>query len=114
MKKKLIKLIVIFFIFIGSFSNASSVESKIKIGLLVPMTGENKEIGDLIIKSARLAVLDINSDKLEIYPKDTRSNPDKALESAKEFRDMGINIVIGPVFYKSLIYLDEIVDMTFI
>ena len=114
MKKKLIKLTVIFFIFIGSFSNASSVEGKIKIGMLVPMTGENKEIGDLIIKSARLAVLDINSDKLEIYPKDTRSNPDKALESAKEFRDMGINIVIGPVFYKSLIYLDEIVDMTFI
>ena len=114
MKKKLIKLTVIFFIFIGSFSNASSVEGKIKIGMLVPMTGENKEIGDLIIKSARLAVLDINSDKLEIYPKDTRSNPDKALESAKEFQDMGINIVIGPVFYKSLIYLDEIVDMTFI
>ena len=114
MKKKLIKLTVIFFIFIGSFSNASSVEDKIKIGMLVPMTGENKEIGDLIIKSARLAVLDINSDKLEIYPKDTRSNPDKALESAKEFQDMGINIVIGPVFYKSLIYLDEIVDMTFI
>ena len=114
MKKKLIKLTVIFFIFIGSFSNASSVEGKIKIGMLVPMTGENKEIGDLIIKSARLAVLDINSDKLEIYPKDTRSNPDKALESAKEFRDMGINIVIGPVFYKSLIYLDEIVDITFI
>ena len=114
MKKKLIKLTVIFFIFIGSFSNASSVEGKIKIGMLVPMTGENKEIGDLIIKSARLAVLDINSDKLEIYPKDTRSNPDKALESAKELRDMGINIVIGPVFYKSLIYLDEIVDMTFI
>ena len=82
--------------------------------MLVPMTGDNKEIGELIIKAARLAVLDINSDKLEIYPKDTGSNPDKALKSAKELQDMGINIVIGPVFYKSLIYLDEVDDVTFI
>ena len=114
MKKKLIKLTVIFFIFIGSLSNVSSAEDKIKIGMLVPMTGENKEIGELIIKAARLAVLDINTDKLEIYPRDTGSNPDKALKSSKELQDMGINIVIGPVFYKSLIYLDEVDDMTFI
>ena len=63
MKKKLIKLTVIFFIFIGSFSNVGSTENKIKIGMLVPMTGDNKEIGELIIKAARLAVLDIDTDK---------------------------------------------------
>lgn len=114
MKKKLIKLTVIFFIFIGSFSNVDSAEDKIKIGMLVPMTGDNKEIGELIIKAARLAVLDIDTNKLELYPKDTASSPDKTLKSAKELRDMGINIVIGPVFYKSLIYLDEVVDVTFI
>ena len=114
MKKKLIKLTVIFFIFIGSFSNVDSAEDKIKIGILVPMTGDNKEIGELIIKAARLAVLDIDTNKLELYPKDTASSPDKTLKSAKELRDMGINIVIGPVFYKSLIYLDEVVDVTFI
>ena len=37
--------------------------------MLVPMTGENKEIGELIIKAVRLALLDIDTDKLEIYPK---------------------------------------------
>ena len=89
MKKKLIKLTVIFFIFIGSFSNVGSAEDKIKIGMLVPMTGENKEIGELIIKAARLAVLDIDTDKLEIYPRDTGSNPDKALKSAKELQRHG-------------------------
>ncbi len=114
MKKKLKKLSIIFLILIGSFSNVGSVENKIKIGMLVPMTGDNKEIGELIIKAARLAVLDINTNNLEIYPKDTGSSPEKALKSAKEFRDMGINIVIGPVFYKSLIYLDEINDITFL
>ena len=114
MNKKLKKLTIIFFILFGSFSNASSSENKIKIGMLVPMTGDNKEIGDLIIKAARLAILDINTNNLEIYPKDTGSNPDRTLKSAKELRDMGINIVIGPVFYKSLIYLNEIDNMTFL
>ena len=114
MNKKLKKLTIIFFILFGSFSNASSSENKIKIGMLIPMTGDNKEIGDLIIKAARLAILDINTNNLEIYPKDTGSNPDRTLKSAKELRDMGINIVIGPVFYKSLIYLNEIDNMTFL
>ena len=114
MNKKLKKLTIIFFILFGSFLNASSSENKIKIGMLVPMTGDNKEIGDLIIKAARLAILDINTNNLEIYPKDTGSNPDRTLKSAKELRDMGINIVIGPVFYKSLIYLNEIDNMTFL
>ena len=114
MNKKLKKLTIIFFILFGSFLNASSSENKIKIGMLVPMTGDNKEIGDLIIKAARLAILDINTNNLEIYPKDTGSNPDRTLKSAKELGDMGINIVIGPVFYKSLIYLNEIDNMTFL
>ena len=54
-----------------------SEEEKIKIGLLVPMTGDNKDLGQLIIKSTRMALEDIGNDKLEIYPKDTSSDPDK-------------------------------------
>ena len=49
--KKINKTTVIF-IFIGSFTDVGSVEDKIKIGMLVPMTGDNKEIGELIIKAA--------------------------------------------------------------
>ena len=49
MKKNLKKFIIILFILIGSFSRANSLEDKIKIGMLVPMTGDNKEIGQLII-----------------------------------------------------------------
>ena len=36
-------------------------DEKIKIGLLVPLTGENSEIGQSIIKSTRLAVNKINN-----------------------------------------------------
>ena len=91
-----------------------SDEEKIKIGLLVPMTGDNKDLGQLIIKSTRMALEDIGNNKLEIYPKDTSSNPDKALKSAIELKNIGIKIVIGPIFYKSLSYLDNVEDIIFL
>ncbi len=89
-------------------------EDKIKIGLLVPTTGDDKNIGEQIIKSTRIALKDIDTENLEIYLKDTNSNPNKTMRSAIEFRDMGIKIVIGPVFYKSLKYLNEIPEVTFL
>ena len=93
---------------------AISAEKKIKIGLLVPITGDNKDLGNQIIKSTRIALKDINTEKLEIYVKDTNSNPERTMKSAIEFRDMGIKIVIGPIYYKSLVYLDEVKEITFL
>ena len=55
-----------------------------------------------------------NSSKIEIYPKDTASNPDKTLKSAMELKENGVQIVIGPVFYKNLIYLDQVQDLIFL
>ena len=107
-------LLLIFFGLVCNLSSAISDDNKIKIGLLIPLTGNDKKIGDQIIKSTRMALQDINTDKIEIYPKDTNSNPTKTLSSAKEFKEMGIKIVIGPVFYKNIEYLDEVKEITFL
>ena len=109
--------IILFLFFLKStiFLNFTFAEvNKVKIGLLVPLTGDNSEIGKQIIKATRLALNDINSDSLEIFPKDTQSNPDKTLSSAIELSDLGINLVIGPVFYENLIHLDQVKDLTFL
>ena len=87
---------------------------KIRIGLLIPLTGKNSEIGQSIIKSARLAINTINNSSIEIIPKDTQSNPEITLVAAKELANSGIKIVIGPVFNESLIYLDELSELTFL
>ena len=114
----MIKLIKIIFFIILSFyflffPNVNAQE-KIKIGLLIPMSGENKEIGESIIKAVGLAVKDIDNDLIEIYPKDTATKANQTLRSAFELGEMGIKIVIGPVFYESLTYLDEMKDLTFL
>ena len=113
--KKLTK--IIFFIslnFCLLFSYSAKALEKLQIGLLVPMTGLNKDLGQSIIKAVRLSVKDIDSDLIEIIPKDTGSKSDQTLKSAFELKQMGVKIVIGPIFYQNLIYLDEIKDLTFL
>jgi hypothetical protein len=97
------------------FNNSSfAEENKVKIGLLVPLTGDNAKIGKQIIKATHLALKDINSEKLEIFPRDTQSDPNKTLLSAIELSQLGVNLVIGPVFHENLTYLEELKDITFL
>ena len=109
---KIIKILVTFFFLF--FSINLKAEEKIKIGLLVPLSGENKEIGQQITKAVRLAVKDINSDFIEIIPRDTASTANKTLRSAIELKNLGVQVVIGPVFFNSLTYLDEVKELTFL
>ena len=109
---KILLTAAIFSLFVNSTGSTSS--EKIKIGLLIPMTGEKKYLGQLIIKSTRMALEDIGINKIEIYPKDTGSDPNRTLQSAIELKNAGIKIVIGPIFFENLIYLDEIKDMIFL
>ena len=112
--KKIIKIILLLTFALSLSLMGVFAEEKIKIGLLVPLTGQNSEIGQSIIKSTRLAVNQINSLSIEIIPKDTASNPEITLRSANELNKLGVKIVIGPVFNKNLIYLDELKELTFL
>ncbi|MDA9681137.1 ABC transporter substrate-binding protein [Candidatus Pelagibacter sp.] len=108
---------IIFFVFLNLiliFLNTAVTAEKIKIGLLVPMTGNNKDLGQSIIKAVSLAIKDIDSDLIEIIPKDTATRPNQTLKSAFELKEMGVKVVIGPIFYESLTYLDEMKDLTFL
>ena len=109
---KIIFLVILNFSLLLSFPTQSS--EKLKIGLMVPLTGPNKDLGQSIIKAVRLAIKDIDSNFIEIIPKDTASKANKALKSAFELKQMGIKVVIGPVFYESISYLDEIKEITFL
>ena len=112
---KILKIIIFtIFGFFYQFSHSFTFEEKIKIGLLVPLSGDNKEIGKQIIKSTRIALKDINSKNIEIIPRDTKSNANQTIKSALELKDLGVKIIIGPVFYESLNYLDEVEDIIFV
>ncbi len=113
MKKLYIIVLKVFLIVVFTNLKANSDE-KIKIGLIVPLTGEYSYIGKSIIKSARMALNKINDNRVTIIPRDTKANPIDTLRVSKELYANGIKIIIGPVFNDSNKYLDELNEVTFL
>ena len=86
----------------------------LKVGVLLPLSGEFKDIGESFLKAIQLALYDISNKNIKIYPKDSGGNALSTYQAAKEFEKLNINIVIGPIFYESLEKLGEISNITFI
>ena len=114
MNKFLKTLFSVFLTLLLETSVSYSEQPKIKIGVLAPLSGENASLGKQILNSIRMALIDISNNKIEIYPKDTKSDPDITLRSALELEQMGIFLVVGPVFHKNLLYLDKVKNITFL
>tara|TARA_B100000700_G_C14943120_1_gene807774 strand:- start:150 stop:1301 length:1152 start_codon:yes stop_codon:yes gene_type:complete len=112
--KKFTKLIIFTFFSLLLVIPQSLAGEKIKIGLIVPLSGEYKKIGNSILKSVRLAINKIDDDKIEIIPRDTKSNPETTLRVSKELYEQGVKIIIGPVFNKNLVYLNELDEVIFL
>ena len=112
--KTFINLIITFSLFIYLFSQNVYSAEKIKIGLIVPLSGEYKLIGKSIVRSVRLAVNKINDRKIEIIPRDTKSNPEETLKVSQELQNLGVKIIIGPVFNENVKYLNQINEVTFL
>ena len=86
----------------------------LRIGVMLPFSGQFKEIGESILEVIKLAVFDIGKKNIVIYPKDSGGNMSDSYFAAKEFEKEGIKVVIGPLFYESLEKLDEINSISFL
>ena len=112
---KLFKIFLIILVFLFfKHSDGLTEDEKIKIGLLVPLSGDNKNLGEQIIKSTKMALQEIGTDKIEIFPKDAGSDANTTLKSAYALKKIGVKIIIGPVFFDNLSYLGEVEDTVFL
>jgi len=122
MKKFLILSILTYLLFIinshAAEENSNNTVLKngkiLKIGILLPLSGDYQILGQSFLKAVQLALKDIANENIKIYPKDSKGNSLDALKAAKEFEEDEIKIVIGPIFHESLEMLDEINNITFI
>ena len=99
---------------INQESDQSENENVLKIGVLLPLTGKFEEIGKSFLQAIQLALYEISNKNIIIYPKDNKGDAKETYKAAKEFEEMGIKIVIGPIFNESLERLNEIKSITFI
>ena len=94
-----IKLIFSILLIFNFNFKALSAE-KIKIGLLIPVTGEYGKIGRAVINSVRLALNSINDNRIEILPRDTRADPSTTLKIAKDLaKEYHLRVPITEMLY---------------
>ena len=77
-------------------------KSKIKVGVMLPLSGKHGEIGNLILNAMEMAIFQTEENKLQLIIKDTEGKPERAKEVFKDLIDQNINIFIGPLFSKTL------------
>ena len=101
MKKLFIFSILTYLLFtINSNAVSQNLNEKVlKIGVLLPLSGKFQDTGESFLKAIQLALYDISNENIKIYPKDSKANALNTYVAAKEFEDLGIKIVIGPIFY---------------
>ena len=112
--KKLLNLTTFVFIFFIFTIKLFASEEKIKIGLLLPLTGQNQEIGKSVLRAVNLAINKIDDPSLEVYPKNNYDNSEGNFRAAQILYDEGIRIFIGPIFEKNTKDLEKFDDAIFI
>ena len=96
------------------FADENKQTNVLKIGVLAPMSGDLKSLGEEMLYSINLALHDINDPSIKIYPKDSGSNKEKIIESCEEFKKEGIKIIIGPMDSKFSKELQKFEDLIFL
>jgi branched-chain amino acid transport system substrate-binding protein len=89
---------------VESTKKATSESEDITIGALLPLTGSVASIGEASRVALEVSAEDINSyysglgsgKNVKLIVRDTKSDPETALEQLKELDKMGIKLVIGP------------------
>ena len=115
MKKKLILLIPYIIIFFNSNLLGNEDKNILKIGLLAPLSGEYKELGDSLLHSLELALNEINDNKVFIIPRDSGFNDTKKLNSAiQDLKSNDVKIIIGPISHKDFKEVNKYNDIVFI
>ena len=87
--------------------NAPQANGKLlRVGLLVPLTGRNADIGRAMQDSATMALYDKYASlslqestvRVELLPKDTGDTPEQAAAAATQAIEQGAQFLIGPIF----------------
>jgi branched-chain amino acid transport system substrate-binding protein len=69
----------------------------VKVGLLVPMSGANAELGKAMLEAAQLALFTTGGEQLTLVPRDTAGTPEGAANAARQAIAEGAKLLLGPL-----------------
>jgi ABC-type branched-subunit amino acid transport system substrate-binding protein len=83
---------------------------KIRVGLLLPLTGPVKSIGEILLNTAQLSVFNNNNKKILLRVYDTNGTTFGAVKAINKAVSDGIDVVVGPLFHAETQAIKNIVQ----
>lgn len=84
-----------------------SLFSGMRVGLLLPLSGPHKAVGESLLNASQLALFDIADDKFDLLIGDTGGTPEGARAAARSLLDQGARLLLGPLFSTSVTSVSE-------
>jgi len=70
----------------------------VRVGLLVPLTGQSAPVGQALLNAAQMALFDIGDERFVLQAYDTKGTPEGAVEASTTALAHGIQLILGPLF----------------
>ena len=78
-------------------SPGAAAGGKVRVALLLPLSGQNAVLGSAMLDAAQMALYDVADDRLELLPHDTQGTADAAAAAARAAVGEGARLIIGPL-----------------
>ena len=74
----------------------------LRIGVLLPLSGQLGSLGQDLLKSAQLALFANDSQRLLLYPEDTKGTPEGTKKALKRLDKLGVDVIVGPLLAENV------------
>ena len=80
----------------------------IKVGLLLPMSGKNSNIGNSLLKASLLSLNKTKNKNIKLLIRDTENKDKNIISSYYELINEDVDIILGPLFSKNIKLINPI------
>ena len=103
MKNFCIKFFLLSFLLLNLTIAANSKNQSLRIGAILPLTGDYQEVGNKILKTFELTIFELSNVDVTLIPFDNNSTEAGTRFAFKELQMQKVDIVLGPIFMKNLL-----------
>ena len=107
MKKISIKFFLLSFLLLSLTFAAESKNQTLRIGAILPLTGDYKEIGNKVLKTFELTIFELSNLNVTLVPIDNRGTKDGTKFAFNELQTQKIDIILGPIFMENLLFISN-------
>jgi len=102
MKKIFFKFFLLFSTLLSLGFAAESKNQELRIGTILPLTGDYQEIGNNVLKTFELTLFELPNVNVILIPFDNQSSPSGTKFAFQELQSQKIDIILGPIFEENL------------